>query len=232
MERASKPVHQDSLASLSDLETYVPLRLAVFRRLKHAILEGALTPGMLLSENKLAADFAVSRTPVREALRVLEREGLVTVLPGRKVVVSVPSRQDIEEIYDIRLMVEAEAIRRIRPGDRQLFEKLDKCLGDSALALQKKDLQQLERINTAFHTTLVSALSNQRLRHFIDSLHDTAARLRGYSLTKKGWARKSVEEHKRLVSLLKKGQNEAAIRLLRRHLETGAKIVEGMFSGG
>ena len=231
MERTSSPIQQHRLAPLSEFTAYVPLRIAVLTQLKRAILEGALTPGELLSENKLAADFAVSRTPVREALRVLEREGLVIVLPGRKIVVSVPSKQDIDDIYDIRLIAETEALRRIRPQDRGIFERLDRCLDDAAIALQNNDLRELEKNNTAFHMTLVSALSNDRLRGFIDSVHDTAARMRRYSLAKKGWAKQAVQQHKRLVLLLRRGENEAAIRLLKRHLATGAEIVKEMFTG-
>lgn len=218
------------LAPLADFAAYIPLRIAVLTRLKRAIVEGTLKPGELLSENKLAAELVVSRTPVREALRVLESEGLVTVLPGRKIVVSVPSQQDIDEIYDIRLIVETEALRRIRPQDRKILGRLDECLEEAAAALRNNNVTALERNNTAFHMALVSALNNERLRDFIDSVHDNAARFRRYSLAEEGWAEKGIQEHKRLVTLLKKGENEAAVRLLKQHLSTGAKIVGQMFN--
>lgn len=193
-------------------------------RIKQAIMNGTLKSGEVLSENKLASEFIVSRTPVREALRVLESEGFVTVLPGRKIIVSVPTQRDIDEIYEIRLLVESEALRRITPRDHDLFDILDRCLTDSVVALRKDDFLELERINTVFHMALVSALKNERLRSFVDSIHDTAVRLRRYSLAKKGWAGRFVQEHKQLVALLKKGQTEAAVKLLKKHITTSVEI--------
>lgn len=210
--------------------SYIPLRVAVLDKLKRAILDGTLKAGELLSENKIAADFGVSRTPVREALRVLEREGFVTMLPGRKVIVSVPSPQDIEEIYDIRLIVETEALRRIRPEHQDTIAALERCVAEAEEALRHGNIAELQRINTAFHMTLVAALDNERLRRFIDSVHDAAARLRLYSLGERDWAQDSEEEHKQIVALLKQGNNEGAVQVSRRHLEKGAGIVRKMFS--
>lgn len=193
-------------------------------RIKKAIMDGTLKSGELLSENKLAADFVVSRTPVREALRVLESEGFVTVLPGRKIIVSVPTQRDIEEINDIRLLVESAALRRITPQDKDIFERLDECLDNAMIALRKNDFAELERNNTVFHMTLVSALGNQRLYNFVDSINDAAERMRRYSLAKKDWAKRFVQEHKDIVALLKKGKSEAAVTLLKKHIAASSEI--------
>lgn len=208
---------------------YLPLRLAVLERLKASILDGTLPPGTLLSENKIAAELSVSRTPVREALRVLERENLVTTLPGRKVIVSVPRAEEIDEIYDIRCIVESEALRRIA-NQPELVERLEECLERSLPALAKTNLPELERINTEFHMTLISALNNARLQEFIDSVHDTAARFRLYSLGEEGWAEAGVQEHRELVALIRKGDSEGAVTLLRSHLRTGSQILKKMFA--
>lgn len=94
--------------------------------MKEAIVKGSLEPGQLLSENKIASKLKVSRTPVREALRRLEQETMVKMLSGRRLIVSVPSVQDVEEIYDLRLMVETEALRRISQDDG-LIQQLEDC---------------------------------------------------------------------------------------------------------
>ncbi len=216
------------LAALEGFPEYLPLRIAVMTRLKGAIRDGTLKPGTLLSENKIAAQLSVSRTPVREALRMLEREDLVTTLPGRKVVVSTPRAEEIDEIYDIRLIVESEALRRI-VSRRDLIEQLEACVARSKIALDATDIAELERINTEFHMTIISALNNHRLREFIDSVHDTAARFRRYSLHEKGWAAKGVQEHRRLIALLKKGDAAGAVELLAGHLRTGSAILKKMF---
>src|SRR5215204_2916407 len=81
---------------LDGFSAYLPLREVVARTLKRAILDGSLRPGQPISENKIANKLSVSRTPVREAVRMLETENLVTLLPGRKVIISIPTVQDIE----------------------------------------------------------------------------------------------------------------------------------------
>lgn len=174
------------LTPLDDLDTYVPLRVAVLGRLKQAILDGALKPGELLSENRIAAELAVSRTPVREALRVLEQENLVTMLPGRKAIVSIPSEQDIDEIYDIRFIVESEALRRITPDRQDIIDQLEACTVRQQAALKQGYKRALRQINTEM--IVVSVLNNRQLRQFIDSIYYSITRFRLYSLDKPQWA--------------------------------------------
>jgi len=220
------------LEPLAEFSTYVPLRIAVLTRLRSAILNGSLKPGTPLSENKIAAQLAVSRTPVREALRVLEQENLVTTLPGRKVIVSVPRLRDIDEIYDIRWIIESEAIRRITFRHAELIARLEDCVTRAREALARGDIQTLKQTNAEFHTTLISALDNRRLSQFIDSVHDTILRFRLYSLEQQDWAYAGVEEHAELTALLKSGKTSSAIELLRRHLDTARDVLARMFDPG
>ena len=219
-----------NLAPLEDFDAYVPLRVAVLTRLKQAILDGVLKPGELLSENRIASQLSVSRTPVREALRVLEQENLVTMLPGRKVIVSVPSAEDIDEIYDIRFIVESEALRRITPDRTDLIERLEACIARQDAALERRDPRALREINTEFHMIFVSVLSNRRLRQFIDSVYDSITRFRLYSLENPEWAEHGSQEHRRLVELLKAGDNEGAVGMLKEHLDAARNIVTKMFT--
>ena len=93
--------------------TFEPLWLKVYKPLRERILKGYLLPGAMLSENELAEEFQVSRTPVREAVRLLINDGLVGVSPGRKMRIISPTPKDIHEVYDIRSIIEKEAIRRL-----------------------------------------------------------------------------------------------------------------------
>ncbi len=219
-----------NLAPLQDFDAYVPLRVAVLTRLKQAILDGVLKPGELLSENRIATQLSVSRTPVREALRVLEQENLVTMLPGRKVIVSVPSAEDIDEIYDIRFIVESEALRRITPDRTDLIERLEACIARQEAALERRDTRALREINTEFHMIFVSVLNNRRLRQFIDSVYDSITRFRLYSLEDPKWAEHGSQEHRRLVELLKAGDTDGAVAMLREHLDSARNIVTKMFN--
>ena len=220
------------LAPLDGLSAYVPLRIAVLTALRGAILDGHLRPGVLLSENRIAARLAVSRTPVREALRALEQEALVTTLPGRRIIVSIPDPRDIREVYDIRWIVESEAIRRITIGNAALVARLEDSVARSRTALAAGDLQGVKQTNAEFHGTLISALDNRRLSQYLDSVHDTIARLRLYSLAEGDWAREGIEEHAGLAALLASGRTSSALELLRRHLETARDILTRMFEAG
>lgn len=213
-----------------DEDAYVPLRVAVLNRLKQAILDGTLKPGELLSENRIAAQLSVSRTPVREALRVLEQENLVKMLPGRKVVVSIPSPADIDEIYDIRFIVESEALRRITPDRKDIIDQLEACNRRQKEALRRGDKRELRQINTDFHMIFISVLNNQKLQQFIDSVYDSITRFRLYSLEKPEWAEHRSEEHCQLVELLKAGNTEGAVAMLKQHLDAARNIVTKMFN--
>lgn len=207
------------LAPLDGDTPYVPLRIAVHESLRAAILDGTLKPGLLLSENRLAAQLKVSRTPIREALHMLERESLVSVRPGRKLVVSTPTLQDIDEIYGIRMIVEVAALRRISADDTKVIGRLEACIARDAAALQSGDLGALMEPNTDFHMTLIATLGNWRLQRFIDSIHELVTRFRLFSLEDTDWAAQAVDDHAAIVALLKDGRNEDAATVLTRHLE-------------
>lgn len=192
------------IGPLDNAPSYVPLREAVFLELKRAILEGALEPGQQISENKIAGKLSVSRTPVREAIRMLEKDNLVNLLPGRKVIVSVPSRRDIEEVYEIRAIVETEALRRITPESTDLIRELERCIEEAERLRKDGDLREMAQANNRFHLAIMSALENGRMNRFIHSLNDSISRFRLYSLTPE-WALASEEEHKKIISNLKNG---------------------------
>jgi DNA-binding GntR family transcriptional regulator len=224
---------QYELSPLRDFPEYLPLKLAVLSRLKDAILDGTLKPGTLLSENKLASQLQVSRTPVREALGVLETEQLVTKLPGRKLIVSEPPAiEDMIEIYDIRLILESEALRRITPERSDIIERLENCVARSQKGVDTGDVELLMQMNAEFHSTLISALNNRRLKQFIDSIYDQISRFRLYSLSDEEWAAQGVKEHAELVQLLKTGKQDQAAEVMRRHLETALDLLKDKFFHG
>ncbi|PLR86558.1 hypothetical protein CVD25_03580 [Bacillus canaveralius] len=219
-----------NIDSPGDFPPYMPLREAVFQTLKKSILNGSLKPGQLLSENKIADKLSVSRTPVREALRILETENLVTTLPGRRIIVSIPNIQDIEEIYQIRLLVESEALRSIASENDLIIQQLEECLKNADTQLRANDLTGLANTNSVFHSILVSALGNRRLEQFVDTVQDTIVRYRLYSLTNLRWAEESEAEHWEIVESLKNNNPERAIQVLDKHLMTAKKVLIAMTS--
>ena len=217
------------IVPLDYVPSYLPLREAVFLTLKKAILEGSLKPAQPLSENKIARRLSVSRTPVREALRMLEADNLVTFLPGRKVIVAIPSRRDVEEVYEIRSIVEREALRRITPDQRDLIRELEECIDEAEKLRKEGNLREMAKANNRFHLTILSALENQRLQRFIDSLNDTISQLRSYSLTPE-WALESEREHMQIISHLKSGDTEKAISVLQQNLMKPKRMLSVLFS--
>jgi DNA-binding GntR family transcriptional regulator len=218
-----------NIDTLEDFPSYVPLREAVLQKLKKAILDGSLKPGQLLSENQIAEKLSVSRTPIREAIRILGTENLVTFLPGRKVIVSIPTVQDIEEVYEIRLIVETEALRRITATHKKLIRQMEKSIQLGEEYRKQGDLRKMGEMNTCFHLAIISALENQKVQRFIDSLHETISRFRFYSLTSE-WAIEREKEHKEIVSFVKKGYTEKAISVLQQHLTISKENLITLFT--
>ncbi|MBP1930859.1 GntR family transcriptional regulator [Ammoniphilus resinae] len=213
------------LEAIRDFPSYTPLREVVYQTLKKAILNGELKPGQMLSENMIANQLSMSRTPVREAIRSLENENLVSIVSGRKVIVSVPSLREIADIYDIRLIVETEALRRITPEHVDIIQKLENCVHQAQTHIEMNNLLELQKMNSEFHLTIIMALQNQKMMQFLDSLQDTIVRFRHYSLTNRNWAEKSEKEHKQIVDYLKQGNPEAAVLVLQKHLKTAKDVL-------
>ncbi|MCK9918993.1 GntR family transcriptional regulator [Microbacteriaceae bacterium K1510] len=211
----------------NDQSLFDPLWTRVADPLRRAIIEGALPPGELLSENRLAAEYGVSRTPVREALRLLMEEELVEMLPGRKVRVAVPRVESVREIYDVRLVLESEAVRRLvrDPGAAAVWQRMDEACTRSDMALDARDLKALAEANEAFHAALVSALGNGRLLAQYRAVHNLITLYRHQSLHSEGWAEDGTAEHRPLLEHLRERDEAGALDLLRRHIEHARDVV-------
>jgi DNA-binding GntR family transcriptional regulator len=215
---------------VDEFAAHVPLREIVARTLKRAILDGSLKPGQQISENKIATKLSVSRTPVREAVRMLEAENLVTYLPGRKVVVTVPTIQDIEDVYETRLIVESEALRRITPDQKELIQELEGYARAAEQHLEQGDFVELGKVNTSFHLAILSALENRTIQQFMGSLHNKIAGLRFYSLADREWVQESERQHRQIIAHLKRGETERALNVLQEHLAVPKQLLINKFS--
>lgn len=208
--------------------SFNPLWISVVEPLRRRIVEGELLPGQPLSENSLAAEFGVSRTPVREALRILMEEGLVEMLSGRKLRVVDPKLEDIHEVYDLRWIIESEAIRRLAaaPAHAEVVcQQLDRyChLGDEAL--RDHDRKGLARANENFHEEIVMAVGNRRLHAQFKTIYNLISLYRHQTLRSEHWATQGHTDHAQLVKLIRAGQGEAALKLLRRHLDEAERVL-------
>lgn len=208
--------------------SFNPLWLSVVESLRRRIVEGEFLPGQLLSENSLATEFGVSRTPIREALRILMEEGLVEMLPGRKLRVVVPKSDDIHEVYDMRWIIEAEAIRRLALDPQRAAEicnKLDVYCKNGDEALRQNDRKGLARANEQFHEEIVLALGNRRLHAQFRTIYNIISLYRHQTLQSESWALKGHDEHASLVKLIRQGRSDAALAVLRHHLEVAERVL-------
>jgi DNA-binding GntR family transcriptional regulator len=201
----------------------------VYERLRHAILSGTLRPGARLVEDQLAAQLAVSRAPVRDALRALEADGLVASHARRGKVVTTLSGRDAWEVYSLRSTLEAMAIRlTIGAQHGDLLERLDAIVGEMQVASKAKDLTALARLDVEFHDSVSQASGHTRLVRALEGMHDQI-RLLSLQVLDTLYA-DSVDvaaRHARLVAAIRAGDGDAAEEAVREHIESVAVRVVG-----
>jgi len=190
-------------------------------RIRRAILSGELAAGSVLKQGELADRYDVGRTPLREALRLLEREGLVQAEPQRRARVADFSVDDLEELYAMRIELEALAIRftvpRLDEGD---LRELGELLGRMEEAAGAQDYGAWQSPHRAFHSGLVACVG-ERLLRTISLLSDHAERYRHvYTVeTPRGWTT-GVPEHRAILEAAEARDPSAAAERLARHYGT------------
>jgi len=195
-------------------EDHRPLRDKVVSELRRRIIECDYAPGHRLTEERLADDFGVSRNPVREAIRVLEREGFLIAVPRRGAVVASISASDVEDIFDVRMSLEALAAQlaaqRIRSEDTAGLDRLV-VAADAAITVAG-----LTELNTAFHAEVCRLSGNTLLSGLMESLHDRLQWIYRQSAVDR--APHSWAEHEALAAAIRAGDVEAAVHAAQTHV--------------
>lgn len=209
-----------------DLDTYQPLREAVCETLRDAIRKGILEPGERLMEVQIAEELGISRTPVREAIRKLEQEGYVIMMPRRGTYVSDISTNDVKEIFEIRSALESLATglaaRRIEPDE---LEKLQNLLVEIEGYIAKKDIEKIVETDIKFHGLLYQVSRNERLVNIINNLKEQLARFRTLSMSYPGRLQETLEEHSEMVEAIANGDVSAARDAAEHHMERAEKTL-------
>ncbi|WP_411112016.1 GntR family transcriptional regulator [Streptomyces sp. c-19] len=190
----------------------------VLEELRRAITSGELRPGGQIRQDALAARFEVSRVPLREALKSLEAEGLVVHHIHRGYFVAELSLDDLEEIYRIRELLETEAVRmavaRMPDGTVATLERIQR---EVERAADEGDVPGMAAANRLFHLTLIEASGMPRLVRLIGTLWDSTDAYRSLYYTEDPHRKQAVREHRAVISALRHGDEEAAIRWLDEH---------------
>lgn len=202
------------------LDNYKPLREIVFEHLREAIISGQLRPGERLMELQLAEEMGVSRTPVREAIRKLELEGLAVMVARRGAYVSDLSIRDIAETFEIRGALESLAAglatERITPDE---LEQLERTLVQIGESIEQNDLNAVVRLDEEFHAIMYHASRNQRLTQIVSNLREHITRFRLSSLAIPGRFRSVFQEHKNIVEAISERNSALAQALAKEHIE-------------
>ena len=192
--------------------------------LRRAILEGALPAGTRLRQANIASRLGVSTTPLREALRDLASEGLVRLDAHRGATVVELDLSEIEEIYDLRKLLEPLAMRRA--GQRITPEELAKSRILCERMRTEADPNVWADLNTAFHEVIIQASHSPRLVDLIEKLRTGSAPYVALALrTGAAHIPEQNEHHERILQALDKGDGEAAAELLSRHLDATLKVL-------
>jgi DNA-binding GntR family transcriptional regulator len=194
----------------------------LYERIKHDVVAGALAPGAPLVETLLAERYAVSRTPVREALRQLERDGLVERV-GRSMRVRYFTPEQIYEIYEVRGILEGAAARAA--AERHTAFDADR-LRDLVARLEEgeDDAEQRMQLNRAFHAAIWRAGHNSILVEQIERLYVTSIGHMSTTLADERRWRDSIDEHRRLLAAIVEGDGDEAERLTLEHLRAARDV--------
>ena len=202
------------------LDSYQPLRDLVFETLREAIRSGKLQPGQRLMELQLAEDLGVSRTPVREAIRKLELEGLVVMVPRKGAYVEELSMKDMAEVFEMRSALDglAAALAAERITEEEI-EALERLLVEISEAIARKDLNACIQADTTFHERLYQASRNVRLAQTIGNLRERIQLFRTTSLGRPGRMNLALEEHRQILEAISRRNGRLAQKLAFQHIE-------------
>ena len=198
---------------------FAPMRELIYQYMRDAIIKRRLPDGCHLVEDDLARNLNASRTPVREALRKLESEGLVKHHRRRGVEVRQLSVKEVSEIYDLSIVLEGYAARLVAENITQdILDKLQRLLKKMKDTLVDDDQNLEMQLHQSFHFTIYEACQNKRLEALLKTNNDYIQLFRAYTLQVPGRMEHSWEEHDRLLRAIEMRDGDSAERYARNHL--------------
>lgn len=192
----------------------------VAERLREAILNGELAPGQHLREEQVSESLDVSRGPVRDALAILEREGLVTLSRHRGAAVAQLSVEDFGEVYSLRSAIEQLAVRlAIRRHDESDSQALEQALADLTSGMKQKITEQVAaRLDVNFHDCIFRAAHHERLyRSWLSIRMQVHWFLLLRTIASQDWRTSMINDHSRILDLIKAGDEDTAVRAIGEH---------------
>jgi len=202
-------------------EEFLPLRDEVFNTLREKILKGSLKPGERLMEIHLAKQLGVSRTPIREAIRMLELEGLVKMIPRKGAQVASISRNDLQDVLEVRKALDTLAVElaceRITEEEIEILKKSE---ADFEKSLKSGDTTLMAEADVAFHDVIHASSKNKRLKSMISNLAERIYRYRfEYIKQQSDGGKTLIEEHRTIIRCIEEHDVEAARKAIEIHID-------------
>ena len=201
----------------------IPCTAGVYNRIRNDILNGVYEPGESLVELKLSEELGVSRTPVREALRQLELEGLVQSVPNKGATVRGVTEQDIQDIYTIRMLIEGLAARwaaeKITPEE---LEELKEAVDLEEFYTTKSNYGNLLRFDTRFHDIIFKASKSKPLMYTLSTFHRYVQKARRVSMSSPERAAEVLQEHKAILQAIIDRDADRAEKLMTEHVRNAS----------
>lgn len=203
-----------------DMDEYLPLRDVVFKTLRQGILTGELKPGERLMEIHLANKLGVSRTPIREAIRKLELEGLVTMIPRRGAEVAQITEKSMKDVLEVRKVLDNLSVElacdRITEEEK---EKLQNACKDFEEAVKTGDFSMIAKTDVAFHDIIVAATRNIRLSQMVNNLAEQMYRYRFEYIKDSSQHSRLVKEHEEICQGIINGDSGKALAAIEAHID-------------
>lgn len=208
------------------MDEFLPLRDVVFRTLRQAILTGEMKPGERLLEIHLANKLGVSRTPIREAIRMLELEGLVIMVPRRGAQVAQITEKSMSDVLEVRCALDVLAVElACERITGEAVEELREACREFEKVTATKDVHVIAKADVAFHDIIFKAAGNPRLTQMINNLAEQMYRYRFEYIKDESQHQMLIKEHYLICESIEKRDVEVAKEAIRKHIENQEKSI-------
>jgi DNA-binding GntR family transcriptional regulator len=217
------------LTHFPQLDKPVGLTDWAYEQIKDAILKIQFAPGTQLQIESLVAELGISRTPIREALLRLEKDGLVRVVPRVGFFVKEFTRRDLEELYEVRELLESRAVKNaVENLSDEDLDLIDQLLDISVAAVQASDMDKFLEVEIQFHNFLTEHSQNSYLISILEGLRDLSYRWRTLSLRSHESLVRSMEEHLCIARAVRNKEAELASQLMAEHIRNARERIMGI----
>ena len=209
-----------------NMNEYLPLRDVVFNTLRQAILRGELKPGERLMEIQLANKLGVSRTPIREAIRKLELEGLVLMIPRKGAEVAEITEKSLRDVLEVRRALEELSVQlACEKITKEEIRELERVAKEFQQVVKSSDITEIAEVDVRFHDIIYTATDNQKLIQLLNNLREQMYRYRVEYLKWDGVFPQLIAEHEAIIRHIENNEKEKATEVMCRHIDNQVEAV-------